>query len=306
MYVWKDRRGLSVRTASLDLTTGKLVPHSNDTSEQFIRSRGRPAWSSDGKHLAYQSCNGLGGGPCALLTWSLESGIVKELPTPVKYQQGFNWSPDGRFLITAGEDFRGRRGIYRIDAETGDSSPVMLSDAMHPQWAPDGRSIYYRQSGPRDTLVLMQHDLSSGTDREVLKTPADTAGFLVSPDGRLVAYSARDGARTVQVIPFNGGNVRVLLEAAAPEDIYPMSWTPDSGALLVLKMRDGNPTQLWLTPVSGETPRRIEGDISKWTRDGGVRLSPDGTKVTFVHAAGEPGSEIWALETFLTALSGKK
>ena len=307
MYVWKDRRGLSVRTVALDLTSGKLLPETKDIPEQFIRSRGRPAWSNDGKRLAYQSCNGLGGGPCTVFTWSLDSGKVTEVPTSVKYQQGFNWSPDGRFLIAAGEDFRGRRGIYRIDAQTGESSAVLLSEATSPQWSADGRSLYYRVRDPRGSLVVMQHDLTSATDREVLRTPADTAGFLVSPDGQSVAYSTRDGStRAVQVIPFNGGRTRVVLEAMAPEEIYPMSWTPDNRALLVLKMRNGNPAELWLAPASGEGPRRIEGDVSQWTRDGGVRLSPDGTKLTFVHSAGAPGHEIWALENFLPAPTSAK
>jgi hypothetical protein len=38
---------------------------------------------------------------------------------------------------------------------------------------------------------------------------------------------------------------------------------------------------------------------------GAVRLSPDGTKVTFVHAAGTPGLEISALENFLPAQTAR-
>ena len=304
MFVWKDRRGLSVRTAGLDLTRGTLLTDTKDTPEQFIRSRGRPAWSHDGKHLAYQSCTGLGGGPCSVLTWSLETGKVTELPTTIKYQQGFNWSPDGRFLITPGVDFRGRRGIYRIDAQTGESSPVVMAEAVSPQWSADGRSIYYRARDARGTLVVKQHDLASGAEREILRTPADTAGFLVSSDERSVAYSGREGsARTVQVIPFSGGQSRAVLEVTAPDEIYPLSWTPDDRALLVLKMRDGQTTELWLAPVTGERPRKIEGDISQWTADGSIRLSPDGTRIAFVHAAGAPGYEIWAIENFLPVSS---
>ena len=300
MYVWKDRRGLSVRTVRLDLAAGKLLPETNDTPEQFIRSRGRPAWSSDGKHLAYQSCNGLGGGPCDVMTWSLESGKVAELPTSVKYQQGFSWSPDDRFLLTAGADFKGRRGIFRIDARTGESSPLLMSEAVSPQWSADGRRIYYRPRDQPGTLVIREHDLASAAEREILRTQADTSGFLLSADGHWVAYSARGGnARTVQVVPFSGGQGRAILEVTAPEEIYALSWTPDNRALLVLKMRDGNPTGLWLAPVSGEGARKIEGDISQWTADGSIRLSPDGTRVAFVHAAGTPGYEIWAIENFL-------
>jgi hypothetical protein len=98
MYVWKDRRGLSVRTAGLDLTAGSYCLTTRTRQSNSSAHEGVQCGPNDGKHLAYQSCNGLGGGPCTVLTWSLDSGKVTELPTPVKYQQGFSWSP------TAGSD----------------------------------------------------------------------------------------------------------------------------------------------------------------------------------------------------------
>src|SRR4030095_10789036 len=42
MYVWKDRRGLSVQTAAIDLTAGKLTPHPAGAPQQFIPSCGQP------------------------------------------------------------------------------------------------------------------------------------------------------------------------------------------------------------------------------------------------------------------------
>jgi hypothetical protein len=53
-------------------------------------------------------------------------------------------------------------------------------------------------------------------------------------------------------------------------------------------------------------PKRINGDVTSWTTDGDVRLSPDGTRVTFVHAAGKPGYEIWSFENYLSALGTRR
>ena len=88
--------------------------------------------------------------------------------------------------------------------------------------------------------------------------------------------------------------------------MYPASWTPDGRHLLVVKMRDGKPTELWFAAVDGSQPRKIDGDIDSWTQDGGVRLSPDGKQVTFVHSASKAGHEIWALESYLTRLRANR
>jgi len=311
MYAWKDRRGLSVQTAAIDLTAGKLLPSPAGTPEQFIRSRGRPEWSPDGKQIVYQSCDGLGGGPCELMFWSLETGQVRQLPTRVKYQFGFSWSPDGRSLITMGTDFRGRRGIYRIDTQTGDSTQVVDGVNNPVVWATDGRSIYYRtrdaRGDARGMLVIMQRDLTSGMERELLRTPADDNAFRLSPDQQSVAYTIRDKRdRTMLVKPIAGGEPRIVFRATEPDEMYPASWTPDGRHLLVVKMRDGKPTELWFAAVDGSQPRKIDGDIDSWTQDGGVRLSPDGKQVTFVHSASKAGHEIWALESYLTRLRANR
>jgi Tol biopolymer transport system component len=238
------------------------------------------------------------------MIWSLDTGGVRALETRVKYQFGFRWSPDGRFLIAMGNDFRDRRGIYRIDTQTGDSMLVIEGAAANnPDWAPDGQSVYYRRSDPGGMLVIVQRDLNSGAENEVFRTRADNGAFQLSPDRRSIAFSARgDKEKAVRVTPMAGGEARTVLRASDPEELTPASWTADGRSLLVVKFRNGSPAELWLAPVDGGEPRRIEGDISNWTRDGGVRLSPDGRQVTFVHSAGEPGLGIWAFESYLSRL----
>jgi Tol biopolymer transport system component len=152
-------------------------------------------------------------------------------------------------------------------------------------------------------LVIVQRDLTSGTEHEVLRTPADDNAFRLSPDQRSVAYTARDKRdRTMLVTPIAGGEPRIVFRADEPDEMYPASWTPDGRHLLVVKMRADNSTELWLAAVDGSQPRKIDGDASSWTWDGGVRLSPDGKQVTFVHSASKPGYEIWAFESYLTRL----
>jgi hypothetical protein len=52
-------------------------------------------------------------------------------------------------------------------------------------------------------------------------------------------------------------------------------------------------------------PRKLDIDTSKWG-DGRFAVHPDGRQLAFVATVGEPGAEVWALENFLPAQTGKR
>jgi Tol biopolymer transport system component len=317
MYVWKDASPTYVQVAPIDLTVGKLLPSPTGTVQRFIGSRGRPDWSSDGKHLAYSSCAPLGGGPCTLFIRSAETGQVRELRPRLAYFFFPRWSPDGRSFVTNGKDLKGRGGIYRIDAQTGEVSIITVSRRGSPQWAADGKSIYYRLFVDH-ALVIAERDLATGTERELLRAAIEGAnGCSVSPDGRYAAtisISPDLQTKTLLVIPFAGGDARPLLRTSSSEELYGAqamdpAWTPDSRALIIAKGlgADTERKELWLVPIDSGKPRKLDIDMDNWILPGGgFRLAPDGRQIAFVGAAGKPGQEIWALENFLPKLSAKK
>lgn len=310
MYVWKDASPTYIQVEPIDLTAGKLVPTPSPTFQRYIGSRGRPDWSADGKFLAYQSCAPGGGGPCTLSIRSTETGQVHELRPKLAYFAFPRWSPDGRALMAPGNDLKGRRALYRIDAQTGDVSVILTSDDLQIftvgtlQWAADGNSIYYRMRDGR----LIERDLTSNKETEVGHAPGV---FAVSPDGRSVATISSDASRntTVMVGPLQAER-REVLRLSPPEAIVPQNfgWTLDGRALIVAKRPTGDRdrSELWLVPVNGDPPRKLDINTSNWQLENGFRLSPDGRQIAFVASAGKPGKEIWALENFLPAASAKK
>jgi Tol biopolymer transport system component len=308
MFVWKYASPVYVQASSIDLITGKLVS-SPTTFQRFIGSRGRPDWSPDGKHLAYQSCNPLGAGPCTLWIRSMETGQLRDIQLKLGYFFFARWSPDGRELLTRGSDLRGRNnGLYRIDVQTGNVTLVVTpypGNSM-PQWAADGKHVYYR----RDSSLIERH-LESGVEREALRLPAGASrDIAVSPDGGNVAYIFPDGpgATDLFVMPLAGGTAKSVLRVSAPERlIFRFDWTADGRALAVVKERsDTGHRQLWLVPVNGEKARRLEVDIDNWLIEDGFRLDRAGKQIAFVAAAGQPGLEIRALENFLPAPAAKQ
>jgi Tol biopolymer transport system component len=304
MYVWKYASPIFMAAASIDLAAGKIVPGPAAPFQRFIGTRGRPGWSADGRHLAYQSCAPLGGGPCVLWIRSMETGQLRELRTKLQYFFFPSWSPDGREILTRGTDLKGRQGLYRIDTQTGDVTLVVApypGSAM-PRWAADGKHVYYRRESS-----IIERDLASGTEREAMRVPtAGARDFAVSPDGLNVAYSAGEPTSTqsVFVMPFAGGTPRLLLRVNAPERLaWRFDWTSDGRALAIAKERgDTGRKELWLLPVNGEKPRKLDVDVDNWLLDeGGFQLDLAGKQIAFAAAAGKPGLEIRALENFLPA-----
>ena len=100
-------------------------------------------------------------------------------------------------------------------------------------------------------------------------------------------------------MPVGVGQPRLLLEATSPERLLNrFGWTADGGAIAVATRRDANQT-LWLVPIDGGKPRRLDIDVNSWSIGDGFRFDPAGKRVAFVSAAGNPGLEIRALENFL-------
>jgi Tol biopolymer transport system component len=303
LYVWKSTPRY-VGVTSIDLNGGKPQASSAAPLQIFIGSRGRPDWSRDGKELAYSSCAPLGGGPCTLLIRSMETGKTRELHTPLQYFFFPRFSPDGRSLVTHGTDLKGRQGIYRIDALTGNSTLIPDTFGM-PQWTADGKGIYC--AGRDGTLVL--RDLTTGEEHVLLSARPDSKGFSVSPDAKHIAVIATDQKtyQSLLVMPIEGGEPRTLLRVGASESLWGdqarnPAWTPDSRAVIVAKAQSSgfSPAEIWSFPIDGSQPRKLTIDTENWTGDG-FRFSPDGRQIAFSASAGKPRLEIWALENFLPA-----
>jgi Tol biopolymer transport system component len=300
MYVWKYASPIYLQASPIDLTSGTLVSGPT-TFQRFISSRGRPDWSADGRFLAYQSCNPLGGAPCSLWIRSVDTGQVREVKVKLGYFFFARWSPDGRELLTRGSDLRDRNtGLYRIDAQTGESTLIVAPypGNSQPQWAADGKHVYYRRASS-----VIERDLASGAEREVVKIPSAQPGSIaVSPDDRLVAYSAGgpSGAEDVFVLPVSGqAEPRLVFQVKAPERLGQFDWTENGSALAMAKRNQTGGAELWIVPISGEKPRKLDVETDNWMIEDGFRFDRAGKQLAFVAAAGQAGLEIRALENFL-------
>ena len=105
------------------------------------------------------------------------------------------------------------------------------------------------------------------------------AGFAsISPDGRFVAYSRREGERSLRVKQVATGS-EVTVVPPQPGDFGPgATFTPDGDYLYYTHTDPANPNDinLYSVPSLGGTPRQIVNDVAS-----AAAFSPDGKRMAY-------------------------
>ncbi|HID62750.1 MAG TPA: hypothetical protein EYP49_08455 [Anaerolineae bacterium] len=180
----------------------------------------------------------------------------------------------GKIAYTIGlEDQR----KYQIGIMNADGSGQMILPSSYissPSFSPDGeRIVFYAWEGwPQGNgLWTLKVD---GTDPRLVFRDAEARNPRWSPDGKLVAYDARN---SVHIISAHGGDPHKLADGS----IQP-SWSPDSQRL-VFKGCEGPACGLYLINIDGGGKTRLttvaDDTVPAW--------SPDGGKVAFACKTGD-------------------
>jgi len=174
-------------------------------------------------------------------------------------------------------------------------------------WSPDGDRVAYvagaTQGGPSDLFV---RDLDDGRPQQVTSTPDRCESAPTwTPDGAELVYVSGDcegGAEGIFAIRLEGGEERGLVEAGSFPDVAP------DGRLLYAAPVPGEPwyvQHLWVSEPDGSRPR----DVTPRGFDSASEAtwSPDGSRIAFVVAAGDPAAdrpEDWNEEVYVMGADG--
>ena len=298
-----------VHTAAVDLESGKLTGAPTSAVRSFVGRNVLPSWSRDGKYLAYVSDRGGSGRNRAIVIRSVDTGGTRDLNVAMGYFGALDWAPDGRSLLVKGQDLKGVRGLYKIDVQSGQTARLPFEVgpcAGAPEWSPDGRKVYFFvgiDCPGREGSVLVEGDMATGSQREILRGPGPQA-LKLSPDGRFFAGARRTVGSSepiLELVPVDGGQA-TRLNQGQPVLASGLSWAPD-GRHLVVNTQGKDGRQLLLVPTDGSPARKFAGEF-RHPPLGAVTVHPSGRQIAY--ANGEYKAEIWALENFLPAVSASK
>ncbi|MBI4473286.1 MAG: PD40 domain-containing protein [Acidobacteria bacterium] len=269
----------NIQVAAFDFAKGQFLSTPTLAVQTFVGANNFPAWSPDGKYLAFLSRRGemaVGQISTVFGILSYDTGQLRELRPGLNIYVGGTsprWSLDGGSLAINATDSKGRQGIFRIDAVTGEATPLALSSRgpvggesfINPIWAPDGKRIYYSRVNRPDT-VLVERDLGSGNEKEIMRMSGRMPLMVdLSPDGKYFAVPdgdwfagppatlGRTGKWNILLFPASGGEPKELMRGES-HGAGVLMWAPDSRSIFVYSMKDKSTgdREVWRVAIMGQ------------------------------------------------------
>lgn len=195
---------------------------------------------------------------------SLRSDSLQQLTTgPAAVKPTF--SPDGRWLafVSAAPDEPGVFDLFVQPVSGGPARRLTVgADAAGdmPVFSADGRALVfarYRDGGDGSRLPDLWRVALAGGEPELYVADASGAGF--SPDGRLVAYTRRDGARAPLCLAPSADPRRC--QELAPRGFVPRFSADGLRLAFTTSDPEGGPGEIWVRALagSGTQARRLAG-----------------------------------------------
>jgi hypothetical protein len=196
-----------------------------------------PAWSPDGRRLAYVA-PGEGGLGDVFVADANGTHIGAITHTGDDDETSPSWSPDGRRLVFEQE---GKIAVVRADG----SKPRILAQGEEPAWSPGGRRIAFQRSG--DLFVVAA---AGGRPRALTTSVSWELSPAWSPDGRRLAFASDEGSTAfdIRVIDMRTGRT-ARVTADEFDDSIP-AFSADGRRVLFLADRAGVQS-LWSVPAAG-------------------------------------------------------
>jgi TolB protein len=244
-YVLRKGRQFTLHVTDPDGDGGKVAL----ASPESIIS---PAWSPDGKKLAYVSFETQ---KAAVWVQDVTSGERRMVANFRGSNSAPAWSPDGqRMVVTLSQD--GPAQLYVISASgTGAPSRLVTSNAIDTEavYSPDGRYVYFvsdRGGGPQVYRV----GSGGGAAERITFTGDYNISPAVSPDGKQLAYIARQGgAFKLMLLEIGASTPTALTDTRDDES---PSFAPN-GRLIVYATRAQGGDLLMTTTLDGKIKTRL-------------------------------------------------
>jgi len=195
-----------------------------------------PAWSPDGRQLAYVSFEGA---RSSIFVQTLRTGSRFQVSNKPGINGAPSFSPDGRKLVITLGGVDGNPDIYVLDINSRQSTRLTTHRAIDTEgsWSPDGKFIYFtsdRSGGPQ----VYRISANGGTPERITFEGSYNARPRLSPDGTRLAVVHNDRGN-FRIAVMNIERKDLLVLSTGRQDESP-SFAPNSDSLIYATRQGGD------------------------------------------------------------------
>ncbi len=205
-----------------------------------------PAWSPDGRSLAYTSYRT--GNP-DLFVFDLERGQSYRRSARPGINTGAAYHPLGQILALT-LSLGGNTDLYAIDPNTGAKFARLTQSPgidVSPTFSPDGSQVAFASERSGGVQIYAMPSQGGSAQRVTFQGSHNTDPAW-SPRGGRIAYVSRDGVFDLFTTGVDGtGTLRLTQHQGDNED---PDWSPNGRYISFSSSRTGSP-QIWITSADG-------------------------------------------------------
>jgi serine/threonine protein kinase/Tol biopolymer transport system component len=232
----------------------------------------RPAFSPDGKYLAFVSGSGF------LSNDIYVAPISGGKPRPVTSLHadihGLAWMSNGQELVFS-SNHQGLKTLWRVALSGGDPEPLSIAadDARHVTISARGnRLAFLRYRVDTNIWEAPAFAAGHGQPSKLIASTREDASPAFSQDGQRIAFASdRSGRFEIYVCGSDGSNPVQLTSMKAPDTGTP-AWSPDGKQIAFDSRLEGH-SDIFVINAEGGSPHRLtteryDNELPSWSRDG--------------------------------------